>query len=145
MTVEELKRYCEGEFKNIERVIDELYSIYKPEKPEYTLAEQAAMATFIISIYSGVENILKQMLIFDKLDIKDSSEEHEKVLRKAGEIGILPPDLHQIFHKYLSFRNYLMHTYIFNIKWEELKALVDAIRDVVRRFKSEVEEYIQII
>jgi uncharacterized protein YutE (UPF0331/DUF86 family) len=145
MTIDELKEYCDEEFRNIDRVIKELFSIYKPEKSEYILAEQAAIAAFIMNIYSGVENILKQMLIFNKLDITDSSEEYEKVLRKAGEIGILPPDLYQVFSKYLSFRNYFISTYVFNIKWEELKVLVDAIRDVIAKFKSEVEEYIQTI
>ena len=85
------------------------------------------------------------MLIFDKLDITDSPSWHEKVLKKAGEIGILPPDLHQILAKYLAFRNYFIYAYIFNIKWEESKILVDAIKDVLTKFKSEVNEYIQTI
>jgi len=145
MTTDELKEYCDGEFKNIDRVMEELFSVYRPEKSEYTLAERAAAAAFIVNIYGGVENILKRMLIFDKLDVKDSPEWHEKVLKKAGEIGILPPDLYQIFTKYLSFRNYFIYSYIFNIKWEELKVLVDAIRDVIAKLRSEVNEYIQTI
>lgn len=145
MTKEELKEYCDAEFKNTDRVMDELSSVYTPEKSEYTLAERAAIATFIINIYSGVENILKQMLIFDKLDIKDSPEWHEKVLKKAGEIGILPPDLFQILSKYLSFRNYFLYAYIFNIKWEDMKVLVDAIRDVLVKLKTEIDEYLQAI
>jgi uncharacterized protein YutE (UPF0331/DUF86 family) len=145
MTKDELKEYCDAEFKNIGRVMDELFSIYSPEKSEYTLTEQAAIAAFIVNVYSGVENILKQMLIFDRLDIKDSPEWHEKVLKKASEIGILPPDLFQILSKYLSFRNYFLYTYIFNIKWEDMKVLVDAIRDVLAKLKAEVDEYIQTI
>ncbi len=145
MTTDELKEYCDGEFKNIERVMEELFSVCRPEKSEYTLAEQAAAAAFVVNIYGGVENILKQMLIFDKLDVNDSPEWHKKVLKKAGEIGILPPDLYQIFTKYLAFRNYFIYSYIFNIKWEELKILVDAVRDVIAKLRSEVNEYIQTI
>jgi uncharacterized protein YutE (UPF0331/DUF86 family) len=145
MTKDELKEYCDTEFKNIERVMDELLSVHSPEKSEYTLTEQAAIATFIVNIYGGIENILKQMLIFDRLDIKDSPEWHEKVLKKASEIGILPPDLFQILSKYLSFRNYFVYTYIFNIKWEDMKILVDAIRDVLAKLRTEVEEYLQTI
>lgn len=145
MTKEELKEYCDAEFKNIDRVISELFSIYSPEKSGYTLSEQAAIAAFIVNIYSGIENILKQMLIFDRLDIKDSPEWHEKVLKKAGEIGILPPDLFQILSKYLSFRNYFLYKYIFNIKWEDMKILVEAIRDVLVKLRTEVDEYIQTI
>lgn len=145
MTIDELKKYCDGEFRSIDRIMDELFSVYRPEKSDHTLAEEAAIAAFIVNIYSGLENILKQMLIFDKLDIKDSPAWHEKVLKKANEIGILPPDLYQILSKYLAFRNYFIYAYIFNIKWEEMKVLVSAIKDVLTKFRSEVDEYIQTI
>jgi hypothetical protein len=145
MTLEELKKYIDQEFGNIDRVMNELFSLYKTEKTEYPLAEQAAVAAFIVNIYSGAERILKQMLLFDKLDVQDSPEWHEKVLRKSSEIGILPPDLFQVLSNYLSFRNYFIYNYIFNIKWENMKALADAISDVMSRFKSEVNEYMQTI
>lgn len=145
MTKEQLKKYCDGEFENIDRVMKELFSVYQPEKSEYTLTEQAAIAAFVVNTYSGFENILKQMLIFDKLDVTDSPAWHEKVLKKASELGILPPDLYQIFSKYLAFRNYFIYAYIFNIKWEDLKVLVNAISDVLTKFRTEVNEYIQTI
>jgi len=145
MLIEELKKHTDQEFENINKVIDELFALYKVEKTEYTLSEQAAVAAFIVNIYSGVERILKQMLLFDKLDVQDSPEWHEKVLRKSSEIGILPPDLFQVLSNYLAFRNYFIYNYIFNIKWENLKALADAVNDVVAKFKNEVTEYIQTI
>jgi uncharacterized protein YutE (UPF0331/DUF86 family) len=145
MTIDDLKKYCDGEFTNINRIADELYSVYKPEKTDYPIAEQAAIAALLINIYSGIENILKQMLKFDKLEVDDSPDWHEKVLRKAGEIAILPPDLIQLLSKYLAFRNYFLYTYIFNINWEDMKFMVEAARDVVSNVNSEVEEYIQSI
>jgi len=145
MTKDELREYCDAEFKNVDRITGELFSVYSPEKSEYTLAEEAAIAAFIVNVYGGIENILKQMLVFDRLDIKDSPEWHEKVLKKASEIGILPPALFQILSRYLSFRNYFVYTYIFNIKWEDMKLLADAIRDVLAKLKTEVDEYLQAI
>lgn len=142
MTIDELKQYCNDEFRNIDRILDELFSVYKPEKPEYSLFEQAAIEAFIVNVYSGVENILKQMLVFDKLDIEDSPGWHEKVLRKAGEIGILPPDLLQSLSRYLSFRNYFIYTYVFNFKWEDVKVLVDEVKDLHEKIRTEVNEYL---
>ncbi|GBD97405.1 MAG TPA: hypothetical protein ENG83_09670 [Nitrospirae bacterium] len=142
MTLDELKEYHKGEFQNIDKIMNELFSVYKPEKSGYSLAEQAAIAAFVINIYSGIESILKQMLIFDRLDIDDSPGWHEKVLRKAGEIGILPPELFQLLSRYLSFRNYFIYSYIFNIKWEDMKSLVEALKDVVAQIRSEVDEYL---
>ena len=145
MTIDELKQYCSGEFANIDKVRGELFSVYSAEKTEYSLSEKASIAALVVNIYGGVENVLKQMLIFDKLDVQDSPEWHEKVLRKAGEIGILPPDIIQVLSRYLAFRNYFLYTYIFNINWEDIKALVDALNDLIGKIRSEVEEYLQTI
>jgi len=145
MTTDELKKYCDEEFANIDLVKKELFSIYNAEKTEYRIHEQAAVAVFIANIYSGMEKILKQMLIYDRLDIEDAPGWHEKVLKKANEIGILPPDLYQILTRYLTFRNFFVYTYIFNMKWEDLKVMTDAIDDLVTRFRNEVNEYIQTI
>lgn len=145
MTKEELKTYCDGEFKNIDRALDELFSLASPDETEYTASEIAAIAAFVSNAYLGVENILKQMLLFDGLDVADAPVWHEKVLKKANEIGILPPDLFQILSKYLSFRKFFMYSYAFNIKWEELKPLVDALKDVIKKFRAEVAEYIETV
>jgi len=145
MTTEELKKYCEGEFGNIDRIAEGLFSVYIHEKTDYTLAEKAAISAFLVNIYSGFENILKQMLLFDKLDVSDSPSWHEKVLKKSSEIGILPPELFQIFLKYLAFRNYFIYAYIFNINWEETIVLVDAVKDVIAQFRLEVDDYLQTI
>ncbi|MEN8264166.1 MAG: hypothetical protein ABFR82_11940 [Nitrospirota bacterium] len=142
MTIDELKQFCSREFENIDRIAEELFTVYKPDKTDYTMAEQAAVAALVMNVYSGVEIILKEMLIFDKLDVHDSPEWHEKVLKKSGEIGILPPELFQILSRYLSFRNFFIYSYVFNIKWEDLRALVDPLRGVIDNLKSEVNEYL---
>lgn len=142
MTIDELKQFCSTEFGNIDRVTDEIFSVYKPDKTDYTMAEQAAVAALVMNVYSGIERILKEMLIFDKLDIQDSPEWHEKVLIKAGEIGILPPELFKILSRYLSFRNFFIYSYVFNINWEDLRALVDPLRGVIDNLKSEINEYL---
>lgn len=145
MTKEELKEYCGAEFKNIHRVVDELFSLVSPDKSEYTLLELAAISTFLLNIYTGIENILKQILIFDGLNVGESPQWHEKVLKKATEIGILPPDLFQILSRYLSFRNFFVYSYTFNIKWEKLKVLVEVMKDVLQRLRAEVQEYMETI
>jgi len=145
MTIDELKQYCENEFSNIDRILQELFTVFRQEKAEYTLAEQAAISTYMMNTYSAVESILKQMLLHDKLDVGDAPGWHEKVLRKEGEIGILPPDLLHTISKYLSFRNYFIYTYMFNIKWEDMKPLADGIKDMIAQIRSETDEYLQTI
>jgi uncharacterized protein YutE (UPF0331/DUF86 family) len=145
MTREQLLEYCNTELDNIEKIIGEIFLIFSPDKSEYTIAERAAISAFVVNIYGGIEKILKQMLIFDKLDVQDSPEWHEKVLKKAGEMAILTPELFKIFSQYLSFRNHFLYTYISNIKWEDLTILIKSLKEVMEKFKSEVQEYIQTI
>lgn len=145
MTLDELKQFCNLEFQNINRIVDELSSVYSHDKSNYALSEMAAMATFVMNVYSGTESVLKQMLLYDKLDVGDSPGWHEKVLRKAAEIGILPPELFQMLTRYLSFRNYFIYAYSFNIKWEDMSPLVEAMKDVASQLRTEVDEYLQTI
>ncbi|MBI4680721.1 MAG: hypothetical protein HY753_05840, partial [Nitrospirae bacterium] len=67
------------------------------------------------------------------------------VLKKGSELGILPRDLYQALAKYLAFRNFFVYTYIFDIKWDEIKSLVGSVKDVSEKFRAEVYEYIQTI
>ena len=145
MTKEELRKICDEEFGNIDRIMRELSTVCKEGKTDFMPAEKAAVSAFIVNVYSGIENVLKQMLAFDKLDIEDSPDWHEKVLRKAGEIGILMPDQIQTLSKYLAFRNYFIYTYIFNIDWEDVKSLADALRGIVNQVRNEVSEYLQTV
>ena len=56
------------EFGNINRVKKELLSIYSADKPAYTTPEIAALSSFVIHMYGGIEKILKQILILPKYD-----------------------------------------------------------------------------
>ena len=145
MTIDELKKFCDNELKNIERVTEEIFLVYKTDQAEYSVTEQAAMGALMMNVYTGIEKVLKQMLLYDKLDVDDAPGWHEKVLRKAGEIGIIPTELQPVLAKFLSFRNFFIYNYTFDIKWEEMKVLVDAVKDLTGKLRSEIEEYLQTI
>jgi uncharacterized protein YutE (UPF0331/DUF86 family) len=145
MTKEELQNICDEEFSNVDRIMRELSIVCKDGKTDFAPVEKAAVSAFIVNVYSGIENVLKQVLAFDRLDIEDSPDWHEKVLRKAAEIGILMPDQIQSLSKYLAFRNYFIYTYIFNINWEDVKSLADALPGIVDQVRNEVSEYLQTV
>jgi hypothetical protein len=56
MTNEQLREYCDAEFENIDSVKAELWSVVRSEKSKYSIAELAAIATFIHNIYRGMLN-----------------------------------------------------------------------------------------
>ena len=125
MTDQQLREYCDAEFENIESVMAEIDLVIEPEKTEYTTAEMAAVATFIHNSYNGIENVLKRVFNFSKLEIKDTPTWHKDLLRAALDEKIIAGDLYNSLSIYLSFRLFFVHTYSFTLRWEELKPLVD--------------------
>jgi len=45
----------------------------KAENPGYSTTELAAIATFIHYCYNGIENILKRILSFNQIKMKETS------------------------------------------------------------------------
>jgi uncharacterized protein YutE (UPF0331/DUF86 family) len=143
MTDQQLKEHCDAEFENIEAVLAELDLIIVPEKTGYTTAEMAAIATFIHNCYNGVENVLKRIFYYNKLEIKDSPAWHKDFLKAALDQRIISTDLYNSLSIYLSFRHFFVHAYSFTLRWEELKPLIDDLADTIKRFKSEIDCYIE--
>lgn len=142
MTKQQLKEYCDAEFENIEAVLSELKSIVKTEKSNYSIAELAAIATFVHNVYNGIENIIKRILAFRKIDQKDTPTWHKDMLKMSLDIGVISGDLYNVLSNYLSFRHFFIHSYSLTLRWEELKPLVDDIESTLSRFKVSLYEYI---
>lgn len=133
-----LKEYCEAEFENIDAVVAELNLVIKSGKTEYSTADLAAAATFVHNCYNGFENILKIVLSFKKINTKDTPTWHKDLLKASLDLGTIDNDLYEILSNYLSFRHFFVHSYSFNLRWEELKPLVDGLEETLSMFKKAV-------
>jgi len=142
MKKQQLKEYCEAEFENTQAVLSELFRIAASDKKIYSNVELAASATFIHNFYNGIENILKRIMIYENVKIKDSSTWHKDLLKASLDRDIISIDLYNSLSGYLSFRHYFVHSYSFNLRWNELKPLIDRIRNTQELFKNSVERYI---
>ena len=103
MTKDQLSKYCDAEFENIETVTAELCSVVESGKSEYSIAELAAIATFLHNIYNGVENILKRVLRANQVKVEDSPTWHKDMLKTSSNIEIISNDLYVDLSDYLSF------------------------------------------
>lgn len=128
MTKEWLKDQCEAEFENIKAVLDELFTVVRPDKDIYSVAELAAIASFLHNIYNGIENILKRILYYKQVNLQADSTWHKNLPKAATHAGIIPDDLHTTLSSYLSFRRFFVHAYSFTLRWQEIKPLVEGIR-----------------
>ncbi|MEW6455470.1 MAG: hypothetical protein AB1410_01980 [Acidobacteriota bacterium] len=142
MTKQLLKEYCEAEFENIDAVVSELFSFLSTGKSEYSIPDLAAIATFIHNFYNGIENILKRVVSFKQLEIKDSPSWHKDLLKAASDAGIISNELYNTLSNYLSFRHFFVHAYSFTLRWEELKPLIDELEETLKRFKYVIYIYI---
>ena len=142
MLKHQLREYCEAEFENIDTVVFQLFSIVKTEKSEYSTAELAAIATFIHNCYNGVENILKRILSFNQIEMKETPTWHKDLLKTSLDIGIITDNLYSSLSDYLSFRHFFVHAYSFTLKWDELKPLVEDLEKTLKRFRSAIYSFI---
>lgn len=142
MPKHQLKEYCEAEFENIDIVVFELFSIVKTAKSEYSTAELAAIATFIHNCYNGIENILKRILSFNQIEMKEAPTWHKDLLKTSLDIGIVTNDLYSTLSEYLSFRHFFVHAYSFTLRWDELKPLVQDLEKTLKTFRSAIYNFI---
>jgi len=142
MQKRQLREYCEAEFENIDTVVFELFSIFKTEKPGYSTAELAAIATFIHNCYNGIENILKRILSFNQIEMKETPTWHKDLLKTSLDIGIITNALYSTLSSYLSFRHFFVHAYSFTLSWDELKPLVEDLEKTLKRFRSAIYNFI---
>lgn len=143
MQLLKLKEYCEAEFENIDAVVSELYSVIQPEKADYSIAEMAAVATFIHNYYNGFENILKRVIVSKQITARGTPTWHKDLLKTALDEGIIPDGLYETLSNYLSFRHFFVHAYSFNIRWDELRPLVDNLPITLKEFKAAIYTYLE--
>ncbi|MDA8388155.1 MAG: hypothetical protein M0Z58_05770 [Nitrospiraceae bacterium] len=145
MNKDELLGYCKGEFEKLKGLAATLSSFCPADKTTGRLEETAAMGAFLFSVYTGMERVLEQLLLFDSLNIGGTQARHPEILKKAAELGIVPPDLHQTLAGYLAFREFFSQSYVTELNWQKLCGLARASEETVARLEKEVFEYIETV
>ncbi|MCK4736689.1 MAG: hypothetical protein KAT65_29815 [Methanophagales archaeon] len=128
------------ELENISAVLAELKKI--EGKPDKTVAELAGIGTFLHNFYTGIENILKQILGAKGISIPTSGSWHRDLLIRASEEKIITETTRKQLAKYLAFRHFFVHAYSFLLDESELRLLVDAVFDTYARFREDIDAFI---
>ena len=124
------------EFENISAVLKELVKI--KDKNSISTVELAGMGTFLHNFYTGVENILKQILISRCISIPESGSWHRDLLILSSEQSIITENMRNKLAKYLAFRHFFVHAYGFTLDKKELDLLVDNVFEIYNAFKEEI-------
>ena len=129
-----------AEIENIERVLIELEKAKIKQTKE--LVVLVGIGAFLQNIYTGMENILKQILLHQKIPIPESPTWHKDLLNLAAENNFISKETVDKIGKYLFFRHFFTHAYGFLIDEEKLKPLMNDISNIYSEFKREIEEYL---
>ena len=137
----DLKRRVAAEIENILRTQKDLKAVLLVEKK--TNVELAAIATFLLNIYNGIENILKQILKSRGIKIHRSETWHKELLDVSVTQGLITDKLADELREYLAFRHFFIHSYGFMLDEEHLKRLTDKVFDVWGAFSSRIDEVLK--
>lgn len=108
-------------------------------RSERSSIELSAIGSFLHHCYTGMENILKRILKFNKVKIPGSASSHKDLLNAAVDEHIISQDLSEQLDKYRGFRHFFVHAYGFLLEEKELQPLSENLRNVWNQFEAEVE------
>jgi len=135
-----IKEKVHAEMENIAVVLAELEKV--KDRPQKELVVLVGMGAYLQNIYTGMENILKQLLLHKSIPIPDTPTWHKDLLNSAVEHNIITNEIADKIGKYLFFRHFFTHAYGFLLDEEKLKPLMDYIPNVYSEFKGEIDIYL---
>ncbi len=139
--MDNLKKRILAEKENVEIALNNLK--YTMERKEKTVIELAAIGTFLHNIYNGIENILKQILIANDVEIPRSATWHKDMLNRAMSMRIISDKLSDELYEYMTFRHFFVHAYGFMLDEARLEELADRIPEVWSHFLLELDIFLR--
>jgi uncharacterized protein YutE (UPF0331/DUF86 family) len=129
----------EAEYEAIEKTLTAL-----PQKPLSQLSklEIAGISTLLNNFYNGIENILKQILQRQSIELLDGPSWHQNLITCAVKENIISENLALEIKRYLGFRHFAAHGYAFNLEPDRLEKLISTITPVFKKFKEEINKII---
>ena len=82
-----LRERIEAEIENIKHVLSEMHESKSSHK--LSMLELAGAAALLQNFYNGIENIIKQIMIFNNIKIPDGASWHRDLINSAVKKGII--------------------------------------------------------
>lgn len=135
-----IKEKIYAEIENITTVLTELEKVR--DRPRKELVVIVGIGAYLQNIYTGMENILKQLLLHKGIPIPDTPTWHKDLLNLAVKHNLITKETADKIGKYLFFRHFFTHAYGFLVDESKLKHLMNNIPDVYSEFKEEIDNYL---
>lgn len=146
-----LKSDIRTELKNLSALKEELDSMKKVIKEYPSHVELRAMGSILHDFYSGIEKIFQRIAISLDGEIPKDADWHTRLIfRMASEVEEIRPavisgKLQLQLKDYLRFRHLFRNLYGFELEWEKIQTLVQALPEVHDIFDSEISVFLKFI
>lgn len=113
------------------------------ERPDLSVIELSAIASFLHHCYSGIENILKRILKSKNILLSDSPTSHKDLLNAAVEECVISQKLSDELDRFRGFRHFFVHAYGVLLEEAELLPLARDLPGVWVQFQDEIERVLK--
>jgi uncharacterized protein YutE (UPF0331/DUF86 family) len=134
----EVYEHVEAELENIKRVVAELPG--SDSLVGISSLELAGVGALIHNFYNGVENILKQLVVFSGNQVPDNLSWHRDLINLVVSNNIISESTAEELKRYLAFRHFFSHGYSFDLDKERIIPLVKDIPQTLVSFTNEINK-----
>ena len=145
--LDKLRKQLEVERQQLNRLIEEHRILLDScATSEPTPIEVSALATFLHSFYSGIENSLKRIAIEIDEGVPSGDAWHRQLLMlmanaTAARPSVLSKNLYETLSEYLAFRHFFRQAYSFHFDWSKMAGLVLKAEHTMKAFEMEVDRF----
>jgi hypothetical protein len=145
---DKLRKQIDVERQQLRRLIDEHRPLLESCVSSIpTAIEVSALATFLHSFYSGIENSLKRIAIEIDGVAPSGDAWHRQLLTSMATVtdrrpAVLSATLNEVLREYLAFRHFFRQAYSFHFDWSKMSHLVLNAEGNLKLFETEVDTFI---
>ena len=135
-----LSQKIQAELENIDEIFNEMPS--HSNLPNLSTLELAGVAALLHNFYNGIENILKQIFLSQKLTLPEGQSWHKDLLEKSVNENIISEECKSYLGQYLAFRHFFSHAYALDLYPNKMEPLVENAEKLYSIFKNDIKKYL---
>ena len=136
----DLKTRISVELENIDLILAELPQA--KDLPGLSRLELAGTAALVHNFYSGIESIIKQILLSKDVSVAEGGSWHKELIETAAKNGLISESTRNALGQYLSFRHFFVHAYALELYADRMEPLVGGVVPLYDSFKKDISPFL---